>query len=268
MERLILLEDQQILEGKTYPMSNGLFLLDNSWLVALIVSLQMLIIAQIGPKLMANRKPFDLRPYMLVYNGLNFGTFGCGIVVFSYALNFCRDAWSCEAKFQGLTESAIIYSAYLYLMMKVMENMSYIIMVLRKKSGQTPLAQALYNNSTLWLIFLGLKYHPLKMFMLAPYAEAFRITFKYAYYTLKTPTPTNKYNWMRKMLIAVIIMHDLINIFHMSYLYKNNCNASRILMVGISIVSALEALYIVHQMLTGKLKLSVNVPKDKTVKCN
>ena len=50
MERLILLEDQQILEGKTYPMSNGLFLLDNSWLVALIVSLQMLIIAQIGPK--------------------------------------------------------------------------------------------------------------------------------------------------------------------------------------------------------------------------
>lgn len=243
-----------MLNGKPYDKSKDLFLLEHGWILFVIVSLQLFFIKNLGPKLMANRKAFNLRPYMLVFNGLNFGTLGCGIIVYSYALNFCADSWKCENNLRNhaLQESAIIYSAYLYLIMKIGENMSLMIMVLRKKPNQNPMAMALFNNVSLLLAFLGLKYHPIDIFMLEPYLEAWRGSLRYAYYTLRSPESANKYHAFRKFINASCLFFDVVNTVHMVYLLYNGCKVSPLLMYGLICLSVGEFLYMTSKFVSRK----------------
>lgn len=246
MEKFNFLESNQLF-STPYGKTKNLFLVKNGWILFAIIFLQLFFIKILGPKLMAFRKPFDLRPFMLVLNGLNFGTLGCGIIVFSYVLNFCKDSWKCENNLRKnhLQEWAMIYSAYLYLLMKIGDNVSFMLMILRKKSNQQPWPMAVYNNCSILLAFLGLKYHPVDIFMLHPYLETWRGSLRYAYYTLKTPpTSSCKYKLFRKFIIASCLLFDVINIIHMFYLLSNGCAPSPFLMYGLILLSIGELAYL------------------------
>lgn len=53
------------------------------WTIIAITCVFALIVKVVGPQFMKNRKPFDLRPYMIVYNGMLFGMNGVGFLVSS-----------------------------------------------------------------------------------------------------------------------------------------------------------------------------------------
>lgn len=63
-----------------------------------IIAWLMLFIRFIGPRIVAsNPKKFDVdyRPFMLIYNGFLFGTYGVGIMLGFVVSNFGRDMMTC-----------------------------------------------------------------------------------------------------------------------------------------------------------------------------
>lgn len=242
MERLVNYDSESLLISKPYHKSIGLPLLQHTWLFASILLIQFYIIHKLIPQLMLIRKAFDLRPYMLVLNGLHFGTYGVGIVVFSYSLNLRENVWKCGRELKGLQEAGLIYSGYLYLLLKLLENVTYMIMCLRKKS-QNATAKASSNIYHTLLLFFILKYRPIYIFFMEPFMEVGKFFLRYSYYTLKSAKATDSFGWLKKLVIIFSMITNFFNFYHAYYLLSSGCNPFPALQLAILIGSAIELIY-------------------------
>lgn len=251
MERLVSSNSEAVSIDKPYYKSSGLPLLQQTWLLPSILLIQIYIINKLIPQLMVARKAFDLRPHMLVLNGLYFGTYGCGIAVFSYALSFCRDAWKCGLKPEGLYESGVIYAAYLMLIIKIFENVAFMIMALRKKPEQNPTSMAISNMYHLVLLYIGLRYQPIFMFMMEPYLEGCKSALRYSYFTLKSAKASNSFGWLKKLTYAFCILATAFNIYHQYYLLSSGCSVLPGLMYAIIFGSMVELVFTARNALTS-----------------
>ncbi|XP_053205917.1 elongation of very long chain fatty acids protein 1-like [Panonychus citri] len=125
------------------------FLVNSSWGLPFILVIQLTFVMFLGPKWMSTRKPFDLRPLLIVINGLHFGAYGCGILVIGYGISLGRDSWACTAKpSDDFRDDVMLRIAYALFCMRILELTTPVIMVLRGKSGQSPIANSSTMDST------------------------------------------------------------------------------------------------------------------------
>lgn len=98
---------------------------------------------------MKNREPYDLRAFMLLYNGFLIGFNMIGGVVGFWATRYGVDAWKCEGMDQNSTdfmENLLVYFAWLYFASKVADFVDTIVFVLRKKTGQASFLHVFHHG--------------------------------------------------------------------------------------------------------------------------
>ncbi|KAI1283774.1 Elongation of very long chain fatty acids protein 1 [Halotydeus destructor] len=149
------------------PMTSEFFLMDGPLPLAAIGFALCYFCLHLGPKLMASRKPLDLKPWLLVYNGVTFGALICGVFLALYLVNGMVDTMSCDT-YQRTTDDlkkiGLKYIAYVLLLSKMYNFLSPVAMVFEKRP--VPVLHMLNMQLALMLIWLGVKLNPGGIFIL------------------------------------------------------------------------------------------------------
>ncbi|KAH9372366.1 hypothetical protein HPB48_012959 [Haemaphysalis longicornis] len=140
------------------PRTRDWFLLGNPFFITLVVGGYLYIVYRAGPRFMANRKPYDLRGIIRIYNlimivtnaffGYHFmknSYFGGNYNLFCQGMTYATDQNSMN----------ILWWGYFYFFVRVADFMDTFFFVLRKKQRQITLQHTLHHalvvaNGWLW----------------------------------------------------------------------------------------------------------------------
>lgn len=242
------------------PKAKDFFLINSSWALFALIACHWFFVAKIGPYIMKNRKPLNLGPLMIVLNGLQFGAYGCGIMLIGYGINFGWDAWRCHQSpsNDSFRDEVFLRIAYVLFCMRLLESTTPIIMVLRKKHDQHPLLHAVYNGVYLTIIYHCINRYYKEVVYMYPYTDAMKIALRSAYYSLTLPGPPFQRHAGRKRYItAISLAIVLYNVYHMVSMIQGSCDGPKAILLAFATLSSAESVYYGWKLLnSGKSKVS------------
>ena len=89
-----------------------------------------------GPQIMANRKPFDLRWPIRAFNAFMVGLNFWGLSQFMPKTNYGFSVWKCPTAVCANVDPDIIWLGYIFFISRIAEYMDTVFFVLRKKNKQ------------------------------------------------------------------------------------------------------------------------------------
>lgn len=142
----------------TFPMMEG-----GPWTVLGVIAAYVYFVKVLGPEIMANRKPFSLKPVIFSYNVfmvlINFLFF----LYASYHTNFGIKTWQCNPvdknKFDSEWKIKLTVS-WLFVMSKFVDLLDTVFFVLRKNFHQVSALHVIHHSLVPINCWLGLKYVP------------------------------------------------------------------------------------------------------------
>ncbi|PIO16567.1 hypothetical protein AB205_0137350, partial [Aquarana catesbeiana] len=136
-------------------------------------------VSSLGPRLMENRKPFDLNRIMAVYN--------LSMVIFS--LYMCYEmAWTC----------------WLYYFSKFIELLDTIFFVLRKKNSQITFLHVYHHSVMPWTWWFGVKFAAGGLGTFHALVNSVVHVIMYTYYGMSALGPAyQKYLWWKKYMTSI-----------------------------------------------------------------
>jgi len=120
---------------------------------SVVIGCLYLLVLRLGPSFMKNRQPFELKPFLAVYNV--FQVFAClhfliNVFRTGYQLNFL---WKCHMTgFENLSHVKLLYFCYI---LKGIEFIETICFVLRKKYKQMSFLHVYHHVSTFIFAYFG-----------------------------------------------------------------------------------------------------------------
>ncbi|RWS20691.1 elongation of very long chain fatty acids protein 1-like isoform X2 [Leptotrombidium deliense] len=130
-------------------------------LIAFLTSI-FLFIQFIGPYVMKTKSGFDLRPLMVVMNGLLFGSSVAGVLVNSFITNFgFRDFDAPRDVFWDEIEIRLVFCFLVY---KIFIMFRFVVAVLRKKDEKITIIEKLLPAVQALITYVGLILFPCGMF--------------------------------------------------------------------------------------------------------
>jgi len=206
------------------------------WIGLVIVGLYLMFVKVWGPNWMKNRKPFDLRQLMLVYN-LIMAAFSTWLFVEGmYLLNFGLDTWGCRPVDPGLKNPELttpknwrlINLAYFFYLAKFIELLDTVFFILRKKFNQVSRLHVIHHAVMPILCWACAKY--LSKFAnetvaFFPLVNTGVHSIMYTYYGLSTLGPwIQPYLWWKKYLTQLQLSQFLGILIHtMHFSFIPNC---------------------------------------------
>lgn len=196
------------------PRCEGYPLLESPYKMLAFTSTYLLIVL-LGPKVMANRKPFDLRKTIVVYN------FFCvllSLFIFSltcvaiYKVGGYSIACDSMAKYQseGL-DYVFVDIGYIFFLSKIVEYWDTIFFILRKKNRQITFLHVYHHATMTVFTWLGVKFLPGSSNIVYPLFNSLIHAVMYTYYGLSACGPSmHKYLWWKKYLTKMQISQFLI----------------------------------------------------------
>lgn len=163
------------------------------WPVLAIICFYLLFVKKIGPKLMENREPFNLRWLILAYNMimmcLNFYFFYSAAIYTDYGLK----AWgSCikinPSDFDATMQLKLTIIWYFFIS-KFIDLLETVFFVLRKKYSQASFLHIFHHSIVPIDVWVGFKYSPSESACFFPFINSFVHTIMYFYYGLSTLGP-------------------------------------------------------------------------------
>ena len=92
------------------------------WMVVSISLVYVLFCTVIGPAIMRNRPPFDLRFWIIHYNSILIGVNGIGTVICLWITNYGIDTWNCtqhKPDVNNYKETLMVYLGFMFVVTKV-----------------------------------------------------------------------------------------------------------------------------------------------------
>ncbi|KAG5672920.1 hypothetical protein PVAND_003008 [Polypedilum vanderplanki] len=183
-----------------------------------------------GPKYMKNRKPFQLKNTLIVYNFIQ--------VIFSIVLvvEGLEGGWRKHYNFrcQPVDYSTnpiamrMARAVWLYYMAKVVELLDTVFFVLRKKQSQVSFLHVYHHTLMPICAFIGLKYFAGGHGTLLGLINSFIHVIMYMYYMLSAMPSMQKYLWWKRYLTSLQIIQFLIVFCHTIQIqFQPNCNFSK-----------------------------------------
>lgn len=211
--------------GSRFPLTAG-----GPWTLLTISALMALLSNVLLPALMRHRKPLDLRPLMVVYNGLMFGINGAGFLVSFFLTDGGVSGWSCTAANPASGEfrqEAIVYLGYVYMHLKVLDMVRPVFSALRKKHHQSSWFHHVYLATGACLIHGGIFFYPGGIFTFLPLSDTLLHSFLYAYYILSSAGDELQKSclWWKKYLLIYQLAHFVLLFGHGLWFYLiPNCS--------------------------------------------
>jgi hypothetical protein len=124
------------------------FMKGGPWTVLSVVGSYLLLVKLIGPWYMRNREPFDLRPFILIYNALMVGFNGLGFLCGLWITSGIRKTWDCSPIDRSPTfiNLLFIYFGWMYFASKFADLLDTAFFVLRKKNNQITLLHVFHHS--------------------------------------------------------------------------------------------------------------------------
>ncbi|KAI1305302.1 Elongation of very long chain fatty acids protein 1 [Halotydeus destructor] len=188
------------------------------WKVCLISLTYVAFVKILGPMYMKGRKPFDLRPLMLLHNSFLIGVNGCGFFVGLWVTNFGYDTWKCQKldpNNSTLKETLAIYLGYVYFLTKIVDFADTIFFVLRKKYNQASFLHVFHHGVMPIMSAVGLKFYPAGYSGFLPIINIFVHAVMYSYYALACAgEEMKKHLWWKKYITQIQMVQFVLVFFH------------------------------------------------------
>ncbi|XP_064400005.1 very long chain fatty acid elongase 4-like [Halichondria panicea] len=186
-----------------------------------------LLVCFVGPKIMAGREPFQLKPLIMLYN-LCMVAYSLYVTVelflTSKALGF---NYICDPLHYNTDSISMRLAAaiWLFYFSKLIEFLDTAFFILRKKSNQVTFLHV-YHHVTMPLIWwIAVKWYAGGMSFFTPMLNSFVHTVMYFYYFLSAFGPAmNKYLWWKRYLTMLQLVQFLIGLSAGIYNIVTGCD--------------------------------------------
>lgn len=182
----------------------------------------------LGPRIMANRKPFQLKEPMIVYN---FFLVALSIfIVYEFMMSgwVTTYTWRCDAIDTSNSPQALrmVQVAWLFWFSKIIELMDTVFFVLRKKHGQITFLHIFHHSFMPWTWWWGVGYAPGGMGSFHAMVNSSVHVVMYFYYGLSAAGPRfQKFLWWKKYMTAIqLIQFVLVSLHATQYYFMNSCD--------------------------------------------
>lgn len=215
------------LMGKGDPRVNGLWLMDSPFPTIGICSFYIYFFTTLGPWLMKNREPLDVRKIMIVYN---FIMVLCSIV---FVYNDLRYHWlngaslTCDPVDYSDSPAAIrtLYNSYFYFILKFVEFVDTLFFLLKKKFTHITKLHLIHHGIMPFSVWWGMKFVPGGHATFFGFANSIVHIAMYIYYGLSAVGPSmQKYLWWKKYLTAFQLVQFIAIMAHSFQLFFRECN--------------------------------------------
>ncbi|CAJ0965103.1 unnamed protein product [Ranitomeya imitator] len=181
-------------------------------------------VLSLGPRLMANRKPFDLKPLMVVYN---FSLVALSAyIVYEFLMSgwLTGYTWRCDPVDTSDSPMALrmVRVAWLFLFSKFIELLDTVFFVVRKKNSQITFLH-IFHHSVLpcswWWVGGGMgSFHAM--------INSLVHVIMYFYYGLSAAGPRfQKFLWWKKHMTAIqLLQFVLVSIHITQYYFMSSCD--------------------------------------------
>uniref|UniRef100_A0A6I8N037 Elongation of very long chain fatty acids protein n=1 Tax=Ornithorhynchus anatinus TaxID=9258 RepID=A0A6I8N037_ORNAN len=162
---------------------------------AAILAAYVYFVTLLGPKLMENRKPFDLKKTMVAYNFL----------IVAYSVYMCYEmAWTC----------------WLYYFSKFIELLDTIFFVLRKKTSQVTFLHVFHHAIMPWTWWFGVKFAPGGLGTFHALLNSAVHVVMYSYYGLSALGPAfHSALWWKKHLTSLQLVQFVVVTVHIGQFF-------------------------------------------------
>lgn len=224
-----------VLEFHTYAIQRtddrlrGYLLMHSPVLMTCILLIYVFLSVYMGPRFMANRKPFHLKAAMVVYNfamvTLNayivhqFLVWGWG-TTYSYRCDLCDLSSTPQAL-------GMVRASWLFYISKYIELLDTLFFVLRKKQSQITFLHVFHHSFMPWTWWWGVTLTPVGgMGTFHAMVNAMVHVIMYSYYGLSAAGPRfQKYLWWKKYMTAIQLVQFIMVSVHISqYYFMEKCD--------------------------------------------
>ncbi|TSM94694.1 Elongation of very long chain fatty acids protein 1 [Bagarius yarrelli] len=188
------------------PRLKGYLLMDSPVSMTAILLGYLFFVLYAGPRLMANRKPFELKGPMIFYNFCL--VFLSTFIVYEFLMSGWATGytWRCDPcdysdSPQGLR---MVRVAWLFLFSKFIELLDTVFFVLRKKHSQITFLHIFHHSFMPWTWWWGVSIAPGGMGSFHAMVNSVVHVIMYFYYGLSAAGPRfQKYLWWKKYMTAI-----------------------------------------------------------------
>lgn len=192
----------------------------------------------LGPKLMENRKPFQLRNVLIVYNFLQ--TIFSAWIFYEYMMSGWWGAYSFRCQPVDYSNSPLAMrmanTCWWYYFSKFTEFLDTLFFVLRKKYSQVSTLHVIHHGCMPFSVWMGLKFAPGGHSTFFALLNTFVHIIMYFYYMVSAMGPQyQKYIWWKKYLTTLQIVQFIAIFAHQFQLLFTECNYPKSFMIWIAL---------------------------------
>ncbi|XP_037930402.1 elongation of very long chain fatty acids protein 7-like [Teleopsis dalmanni] len=208
------------------------FLMSSPAPVVSIVAVYLLFVLKIGPAFMKNRKPYDLKKIMVIYN----------------AFQVCYSIWMCRTSIKESNVMSSIFSkkceivrnreqnlmlysgAWYYFFSKIIDLLDTTFFVLRKKQNQVSFLHVYHHTITALFSWGYLKYAPGEQGVIIGILNSGVHIIMYFYYMVSAMGPQyQKYLWWKKYMTSIQLIQFVLILSYMILVGAKGCNMPKTL---------------------------------------
>lgn len=227
----------------SYPFFSG-----GPWKMFAVIAAYLYFVKVLGPQIMKNREPFDLRGIILKYNIFMAAANAWFFYKVCEFANFGLDTWKCPNYVRGSTEPRevqIVWLGWLFVMSRLVEFLDTIFFVLRKKYNQVSTLHVFHHAIVPSMIWFVLKCSPTVGYGFVPWINSAVHTLMYSYYALSTIPSIVPYLWWKRYLTRIQIFQFVLVIINcLRVFFMPGCQLSPFIMfLGVFFTSIVFALF-------------------------
>lgn len=224
-------EYRSLIDNNSDPRVKNWFMMSSPFPTLFICLFYAYFVKVLGPKLMENRKPFDLKKILLFYNFFQ--------VVFSSWLFYeslvsgwgGRYSFRCQPVDYSNNPIALrmVRGCWWYYFSKFIEFLDTIFFVLRKKNNQITTLHVIHHGCMPISVWFGVKFSPGGHSSFFGFLNTFVHIWMYSYYFLSALGPkVQRFLWWKKYLTTLQMVQFILVILHAFQLLFIECDYPKI----------------------------------------
>lgn len=230
-----------IVEKHSDPRTTNWFLVGSPMPLIIILVTYNYFCLSAGPRYMKDRKPYDLKLVIQIYNAVQVLMSGYLVYLAIAGGWWTGYNWTCQPVDYSYSPQAMTmaYGCWVYYMCKLIELLDTVFFVLRKKSNQISYLHMYHHTLMPFCAYIGSKYWPGGHGTLLGLINAFIHIIMYSYYFFSSLGPQyQKYLWWKKHLTALqIAQFCILGVHNGQVLFQPNCNYPKVIAFLVSFQS-------------------------------
>jgi len=193
------------------------------WKLMTIISLYLLFVLKVGPAMMKNRKPLEIKPIIKYYNLINIVLNLVMFVLMAYHTNMTLKCWDCSYEFTADERSLVPLCYYAFIGLKYFDLLDTIFFVLRKNDRQITSLHVVHHTFMPIACWLVVKYQPRIQMATTPTYNTLVHVVMYTYYYMAAVPEWRHLLWWKKYLTAMQLVQFamiFINAVYFSTVYE------------------------------------------------